>query len=71
MDGMSMSNCPYLTRNCDQCAFIRACVVHVHVLYCHQRVTVMSYFVYKVMRDLESIALLWSNPIHRIGLLHK
>ena len=58
MAGMSVSNCPYLTRNCDQCAFIRACVVRVHVLYCHPIVTVTSYFVYKVMRDLESIDLL-------------
>ena len=28
-------------------------------------------FVYKVIRDLESIDHLCINPIHRIGLLHK
>ena len=28
-------------------------------------------FVYKVIRDLESIDHLCINPIHRIGLIHK
>ena len=30
-----------------------------------------SCFVYKVIRDLESIEHLYINPIHRIGLIHK
>ena len=28
-------------------------------------------FVYKIIRDLESIVHLCINPIHRIGLIHK
>ena len=35
------------------------------------RVTVMSCFVNKVIRDLESIDYLCINPIRRIGLIHK
>ena len=34
------------------------------------RVTVTSYFVYKVIRDLESVDHLCINPIRRIGLIH-
>ena len=40
-------------------------------LSCQPRVTVMSCFVYKVIRDLESIDHFCINPIHRIGLIHK
>ena len=41
------------------------------LLSCQPRVTVMSCFVYKVIRDLELINHLCINPIHRIGLIHK
>ena len=41
------------------------------LLFCQPRVTVTSYFVYKVIRDLYSIDHLCINPIRRIGLLHK
>ena len=41
------------------------------LLSCHPRVTVMSYFVYKVIMDLSSIDHLCINPIRRIGLVHK
>ena len=41
------------------------------VLSCQPRVTVTSRFVYKVIRDLESIDRLCINPIQRIGLIHK
>ena len=41
------------------------------LLSCQPRVTVMSYFVNKVIRDLESIDHLCINPIRRIGLIHK
>ena len=41
------------------------------LLSCQPRVTVMSCFVFKVIRDLESIDHLCINPIHRIGLIHK
>ena len=41
------------------------------VLSCQPGVTVISCFVYKVTRDLESIDHLCINPIHRIGLIHK
>ena len=41
------------------------------VLSCQPRVTVMSHFVYKLIRDLESIDHLFINPIHRIGLINK
>ena len=41
------------------------------VLSSQPRVTVMSRFVYKVNRDLESIDHLCINPIHRIALIHK
>ena len=40
------------------------------LLSCQPRVTVMSHFVYKVIRDLESMDHLCINPIHRIGLIH-
>ena len=30
-----------------------------------------SYFVYKFIRDLESIDHVFINPIHKIGLIHK
>ena len=42
-----------------------------YVLSCQPRVTVTSYFVYEVNRDLESIDHLDINPIRRIGLIHK
>ena len=38
---------------------------------CQPRVTVTLCFVYKVIRDLESIDHLCINPIYRIGLIHK
>ena len=41
------------------------------ILPCQPRVTVTSYTVYKVIRDLESIDHLFINPFHRIGLIHK
>ena len=41
------------------------------LLSCQPRVTVMSCFVYNVIKDLESIDHLCINPIHRIGLIHK
>ena len=41
------------------------------LLSCQPRVTVTSCFVYKVIRDLESIYHLSINPIHRIGLILK
>ena len=41
------------------------------LLSCQPRVTVVPCFVYKVIRDLESIDLLSINSIHRIGLIHK
>ena len=44
---------------------------HVILLTCQPGVTVTSCFVYKVIRDLESIDHLCINPIHRIGLIHK
>ena len=37
---------------------------------CQPRVMVTSCFVYKVIRDLESIDHLCINPILRIGLIH-
>ena len=42
-----------------------------HLLSCKPRVTVTSRFVYKAIRDLESINHLFINPIRRIGLIHK
>ena len=42
-----------------------------HVLSYQPRVTVASCFVYKVIRDLESIDHLCINPFRRIGLIHK
>ena len=42
-----------------------------YLLSCQPRVTVTSCFVYKVIRDLETIDNLCINPpIHRIGLIH-
>ena len=41
------------------------------VLSYQPRVTVMSCFLYKVIRDLFSIDYLCNNPILRIGLIHK
>ena len=40
------------------------------LLSCQPRVTVMSFFVYNVIRDLESIDHMCINPIRRIGLIH-
>ena len=40
------------------------------LLSCQPRVTVTSSFVYKVIRDFESIEHLCINPIHKIGLIH-
>ena len=40
------------------------------VLSCQPRVTVMSCFVYEVIRDLESMDHLCINPILWIGLIH-
>ena len=49
--------------------------IHVHnymyILSRQARFTVASCFLYKVIRDLESIDHLCINPIHRIGLIHK
>ena len=39
------------------------------VLSCQPRVTVMSCFVYLLIRDLESIDYLFINNIYRIGLI--
>ena len=41
------------------------------LLSCQPRVTVTSCFVYKVIRDLESIDHLCINPIRRLGLINK
>ena len=41
------------------------------LLSCQPRVTVISCFVYKVIRDLQLIDHLCINPICRIGLIHK
>ena len=41
------------------------------LLSCQPRVTVVSCFVYKVIRDFESIDHLCINPIQWIGLIHK
>ena len=41
------------------------------ILSCQPRVPVTSCFVYKVIRDLESIDHLCINPICRIGLIQK
>ena len=41
------------------------------LLSCPPRVTVASCFVYKVIRDVESIDHLCINPIRGIGLIHK
>ena len=40
------------------------------LLSCQPRVTVTSCFVYKVIRDLESIDHVYINPIRKIGLIH-
>ena len=45
--------------------------INVCVLSCQPRVTVTSCFVYKVIRDLESIDHLCINPIRMIGFIHK
>ena len=54
---------------------IVACHCDIHwidkVLSYQPRVTVTSCFVYKTIRDLESIDHLCINPIRRIGLIHK
>ena len=42
-----------------------------NILSCQPRETATSCFVYKVIRDLESIDHLCINPIRRIGLIHK
>ena len=42
-----------------------------HVLSYQPRVTVTPCFIYKVIRDLESIDHLCINPIRRIGLIHE
>ena len=41
------------------------------LLSCQPRMTVMSCFVYKVIRDTESIDHLCINPIRRIGLIRE
>ena len=43
----------------------------IQVLSCQVRVTVTSCFVYKVIRDLESIDHVCINPIRMIRLIHK
>ena len=45
--------------------------VELILLSCQPKVTVTSCFVYKVIRDSESIDYLCIDPIHRIGLIHK
>ena len=47
------------------------CPLMIILLSCQPRVTAASCFVYKVIRDLESIDHLCINPIRRIGLIHK
>ena len=46
-------------------------VSSIFTLSCQPGVTVTSCFVYKVIRDIESIDHLCSNPILWIGLIHK
>ena len=46
-------------------------LIHIHVLLCQPKVIVTSCFVYKVIRDLESIDHLCINPIHWIEIIHK
>ena len=41
-----------------------------HLLSCQPKVTVMSCYVYTVIRDIESLDHLYINPILRIGLIH-
>ena len=43
----------------------------INLLSCQPKVTVTPCFVYRVIRDLESIYHLCINPIHSIGLIHK
>ena len=50
--------------------FIAKGIESIYLLSCQSRVTVTSCFVYKVIRDLESIDHLCINPIRRIGLKH-
>ena len=47
------------------------CFVLQYLPSCQPRVTVTSCFVYKIIRDLESIDHLCIIPIRRIGLIHK
>ena len=42
-----------------------------YILSCQPRASVTSYFVYKVIRDLQSMDHLSIDPIGRIGLIHK
>ena len=59
-------NCsPYST------SYLPGALLCSNVLSCQPRVTVTPFYVYKVIRDLESIDHLCINPIHRIGLIHK
>ena len=57
------------------CFFFRKYGTHTHgrgpLLSSQPSVTVTSCFVYKVIRNLESIDHLCINPIRRIGLIHK
>ena len=46
-------------------------ILGAQVLSSQPRVAVTSCFVYKVIRDIESIDHLCINPIHRIGFIHK
>ena len=48
-----------------------SCFSDRQLLSCQPRVTVMSCFVYKLIRDLESLDHLFINPICKIGLIHK
>ena len=61
--------------NYESCAIVHilhiSCYGNSNILSCQPGVTVTSCFVYKVIRDLESIDHLCINPICRIGLIHK
>ena len=61
---MSKSSKPFVERKAINGYFYK------QLLSCQPRVTVTSCFVYKVIRELESIDHLCINPILRIGLIH-
>ena len=75
---VELRKCNFENKICMTGSDIKACVpIFVHhilefeLLSCQPRVTVTSCFVYKVIRDLESVDHLCINPIRRIGLIQK